>query len=433
MKHIEYKEIDECVYHDTMDNGLEVYLIQKAGYNKKFVTYTTKYGSMDNRFEVDGEEYSVPDGIAHFLEHKMFEKEDGDVFDSFAKGGANANAFTSYDRTSYLFSTTDDFYKNLTLLMDMVEKPYFTEETVEREIGIINEEIKMYQDNPGYRLYFDTISQMYSALPVKIDIAGTEASISEITKDHLYLCHDVFYHPSNMVMIMAGDFDVEETFAFIREHQEKRGEIKPLEVNRLLPEEERDVAKSRHDLYMDVEETKVMLGFKNEKIESASERLTRDIAMMFGLDMIFGEQSEYYYQLLEDGIIDDSFNFAHNEEKDFAHVLMTTQTDDPERFTASILGIIEDIKDQDFFTEEKLTNQKREVLGDYLSSLNSPEYIANQYTKYLLDGYDLYKLPDLIEEITVEDIKKYIFVSLDRDYLVECVLRPESQKEAVHG
>lgn len=433
MKHIEYKEIDEYVYTETMDNGLEVHLIQKAGYNKKFVTYTAKYGSMDNRFEVNGEEYSVPDGIAHFLEHKMFEKEDGDVFDSFAKGGANANAFTSYDRTSYLFSTTDDFYKNLKLLMDMVEKPYFTEETVEREIGIINEEIKMYQDNPGYRLYFDTIGQMYSDLPVKIDIAGTEASISEITKDHLYLCHDVFYHPSNMVMIMAGDFDVDETFAFIRGHQEKRGEVTPLDVKRLLPEEARDVTKRKHDLYMDVEETKVMLGFKNDKIESAAERLTRDIAMMFGLDMIFGEQSEYYYQLLEDGIIDDSFNFAHNEEKDFAHVLMTTQTDDPERFTASILNIIEDIKNKDFFTDEKLFNQKREVLGDYLSSLNSPEYIANQYTKYLLDGYDLYQLPDLIDAVTVEDIKKYIFDSLDRDYLVECVLHPESRKEAVNG
>ena len=143
MKHIEYREIDENVYQDTLENGLEVFLIQKSGYNKKFVTYTAKYGSMDNRFEVNDEEYSVPDGIAHFLEHKMFEKEEGDVFDSFAKGGANANAFTSYDRTSYLFSTTDDFYKNLTLLMDMVEQPYFTEDTVEREIGIINEEIKM--------------------------------------------------------------------------------------------------------------------------------------------------------------------------------------------------------------------------------------------------------------------------------------------------
>ena len=433
MKHIEYREIDENVYQDTLENGLEVFLIQKSGYNKKFVTYTAKYGSMDNRFEVNDEEYSVPDGIAHFLEHKMFEKEEGDVFDSFAKGGANANAFTSYDRTSYLFSTTDDFYKNLTLLMDMVEQPYFTEDTVEREIGIINEEIKMYQDNPGYRLYFDTISQMYNELPVKIDIAGTESSISEITKDHLYLCHDVFYHPSNMVMIMVGDFDIDETFGFIREHQDSRGSIKPLDVRRILPEETREVVKRKKDLYMDVKETKVMLGFKNEKIDSASERLTRDIAMMFGLDMMFGEQSDHYYRLLEEGIIDDSFNFVHNEEKDFAHVLMTTQTDDPKRFTASILEIIEEIKTQDFFTDEKLVNQKREVLGDYLSSLNSPEYIANQYTKYHLDGYDLYKLPDLIEEITVDDIKKYIFDSLDADYLVECVLRPESEKEAVHG
>ncbi len=433
MKYMEYKGIDESVYKETLDNGLEIFLIQKSGYNKKFVTYTTKYGSMDNRFAVNDEEYSVPDGIAHFLEHKMFEKEDGDVFDAFAKGGANANAFTSYDRTSYLFSTTDDFYKNLTLLMDMVEQPYFTDETVGREIGIINEEIKMYQDNPGYRLYFDTINQMYNELPVKIDIAGTEDSISEITKDHLYLCHDVFYHPSNMVMIMAGDFDIEETFSFIREHQERRGPVEPLDVRRVLPEETREVVKKKHDLHMDVEETKIMLGFKNEKLESASERLTRDIAMMFGLDMMFGEQSEYYYKLLEDGIIDDSFNFAHNEEKDFAHVLMTTQTDDPERFTSSILGIIDEIRETDFFTDEKLANQKREVLGDYLSSLNSPEYIANQYTKYHLDGYDLYRLPDFIEEVTVEDIKKYIFDSLDPDYLVECVLRPETQKEAVHG
>lgn len=344
MRHIEYREIDEKVYQKTLDNGLEVFIIQKSGYNKKFVTYTSKYGSIDNHFRVDGKEHQVPDGIAHFLEHKMFEKEDGDVFDLFAKGGANANAFTSYDRTSYLFSTTEDFYKNLTLLMDMVEKPYFTEETVEREIGIINEEIKMYQDNPGYRLYFDTIGQMYDELPVKIDIAGTLPSISEITNDHLYLCHDTFYHPSNMVLIMVGDFDVDEAMDFVKDHQDARGSMKPLDVERLLPDEQRDVVKPKHNLYLDVAETKVMLGFKNEKAGSDKERLTRDLAMMFGLDMVFGEQSEYYYEMLEKGIIDDSFNFAHNEEKDFAHILMTTQTDDPERFTAEILDIIEAIK-----------------------------------------------------------------------------------------
>lgn len=433
MRHIEYKEIDENVYQETLDNGLEVFIIQKAGYNKRFVTYTSKYGSIDNHFRVGGKEYKVPDGIAHFLEHKMFEKEDGDIFDQFAKGGANANAFTSYDRTSYLFSTTEDFYKNLTLLMDMVEKPYFTEETVEREIGIINEEIKMYQDNPGYRLYFDTISQMYDELPVKIDIAGTLPSISKITKDHLYLCHGTFYHPSNMVLIMVGDFDVDETMQFVKDHQDGRGNIKPIDVERILPDEKRGVVKQKHNLYLDVAETKVMLGFKNERIESGKERLTRDLAMMFGLDMVFGEQSDYYYQMLEDGIIDDSFNFAHNEEKDFAHILMTTQTDDPEKFRQTILTIIEDIKNKDIFKEEKLAIQKREVLGDYLSSLNSPEYIANQYTKYHLDGYDLYQLPEIIEGITVEDIRRYIFDALNPEYMVECVLQPEGEKLNAEG
>src|SRR5699024_7509900 len=173
MRHIEYREIDEKVYQKTLDNGLEVFIIQKSGYNKKFVTYTSKYGSIDNHFRVDGKEHQVPDVIAHFLEHKMCEKEDEDVFDLFAKGGANANAFTSYDRTSYLFSTTKDFYKNVTSLMDIVAKPYLTAETVVREIGIINAEINMYKDNPAYRLYFDTIVQSYDELPVKTAIAGT--------------------------------------------------------------------------------------------------------------------------------------------------------------------------------------------------------------------------------------------------------------------
>src|SRR5699024_12574419 len=149
----EYRGVDEKVYSHTCSNGLEIFIIPKPGYSKKFATYTTKYGSMDDHFRVDGSEFVVPDGIAHFLEHKMFEKEDGDVFNLFSKYGANANAFTSYDRTSYLFSTTEDFTKNLDLLMSMMEQPYFTHETVACEVGIINEKIKMYQDNPLYRLY----------------------------------------------------------------------------------------------------------------------------------------------------------------------------------------------------------------------------------------------------------------------------------------
>ena len=184
-----YDHLDEVVHKQVMDNGLEVFIIDKKGYNKKFVTYTAKYGSVDNHFKANGEVHHVPDGIAHFLEHKMFDKEAGDVFNKFSEMGASANAFTSIDRTSYLFSTTENFFENLDLLMNMVEIPYFTKEKVDKEIGIINEEIKMYQDNPGYRLYHETLNAMYENSPVAIDIAGTLESISNITADYLYLCH----------------------------------------------------------------------------------------------------------------------------------------------------------------------------------------------------------------------------------------------------
>lgn len=425
MKRIDYPEIDESVYRHQCGNGLDVFVIQKPGYSKKFVTYTTKYGSMDDHFRIDGEAYNVPDGIAHFLEHKMFEKEDGDVFNLFSKYGANANAFTSYDRTSYLFSTTESFEKNLTLLMNMVEQPYFTEETVEREVGIINEEIKMYQDNPGYKLYFETLNQMYHNLPVKTDIAGTEASISEITSDHLFLCHQTFYHPSNMVLILVGDFDVEPLMQYIDQHQGERDVDARAEIERVLPEEPRDVVKRHNVLEMDVEETRVMLGFKHHQDKTdASARLVRDLSMMFALDMVFGEQSEYYYELMEKGLIDDSFNFSHIEEAAFSHVLFAANTEETEAFTEEIRRICEAVKDSGFFTQEKLTVQKREIIGDYLSSLNSPEYIANQYTKYYLDGYDLYRLPEVIDEITINDVEKHFIDVMDSRYMVECILKP---------
>lgn len=421
----DYRTIDEKVYQETLDNGLEVFIINKPGYNKKFVTYTTKYGSMDDHFIANGEEYTVPDGIAHFLEHKMFEKEDGDVFNLFSKHGANANAFTSYDRTSYLFSTTDAFYDNLDILMNMVERPYFTDETVEREVGIINEEIKMYQDDPGYRLYFETLNAMYHHLPVKTDIAGTLDSISNITKEHLFLCHRTFYHPSNMVLIMVGDFDVDGVMSYVKNHQQARNVEGHMQIERRLPEEPAAVKDRRRTLELDVSETKVMLGFKHsQELTDSNGRLKRDISMMFALDMLFGEQSDYYYELLDAGLIDDSFNFSHMEEKDFAHALFTANTKDAHRFTERITGIIEEVKGQDFFTEGKLENLKREIIGDYLSSLNSPEYIAIQYTKYHLDGYDLYALPEMIDSITIEDVKTHCFDILDEDYMVECIVKP---------
>lgn len=419
-----YDHLDEVVHKQVMDNGLEVFIIDKKGYNKKFATYTAKYGSVDNHFKANGEIHNVPDGIAHFLEHKMFDKETGDVFNKFSEMGASANAFTSIDRTSYLFSTTENFFENLNLLMDMVEIPYFTPEKVDKEIGIINEEIKMYQDNPGYRLYHETLNAMYENSPVAIDIAGTLESISEITADHLYLCHKTFYAPDNMVMILAGDFNIEETFKFIETHQNKRPVYEPSNIERYTPEEPYAVKTPKKVMELAVSTPKVMLGFKTLPDESDNQtRERRDAAMLFALDMVFGEQSPYYEDLLERGIIDDSFNFAYQEETLARHTLMAAETEDTETFTTEITRIIDEVKAKDFFTEKRLQSQKRELLGDYLTSLNSPEYIANQYTKYYFDGYDLYNVPKVIDSITLDDVKNYFNSSIDTKNMVEVIVK----------
>ena len=214
MEKIEFKQLQEELYHEKLENGLEVYILPKKGFNKTFATFTTKYGSIDNHFvPLESEEYiKVPDGIAHFLEHKLFEKEDGDVFQQFSKQGASANAFTSFTRTAYLFSSTSNVELNLDTLMDFVQEPYFSEKTVEKEKGIIGQEITMYDDNPDWRLYYGVIQNLYENHPVRIDIAGTVESISHINKDLLYECYGTFYHPSNMLLFVVGPVNVEQTY-----------------------------------------------------------------------------------------------------------------------------------------------------------------------------------------------------------------------------
>lgn len=220
MEQIHYDRLQETIYHEVMDNGLQVYVLPKPTFKKTYATFATKYGSVDNHFHVaGGEETTVPDGIAHFLEHKMFEEPEGDIFATFASNGASANAFTSFDQTVYLFSATENIETNLSTLVDFVQRPYFTDENVEKEKGIIGQEINMYADNPDWRVYFGLIEAMYSKHPVRIDIAGTVESISTITKETLYTCYNAFYHPSNMLLFVVGGVDPEKVFSLIRANQ----------------------------------------------------------------------------------------------------------------------------------------------------------------------------------------------------------------------
>ena len=217
----DYAQIKETLYTETLANGLKVYLLPKNDFQKTYGLFTTDYGSIDNTFVPIGQEemIEVPDGIAHFLEHKMFEKEDGDVFQKFGQQGASANAFTSFTKTSYLFSTTDQVTQNLETLLDFVQSPYFTKETVEKEKGIIGQEIQMYLDDPNWRLFFGILGNLYPKHPLHIDIAGTVASIAEITAEDLYTSYNTFYHPSNMTLFVVGKMDPEALMAFIRDNQ----------------------------------------------------------------------------------------------------------------------------------------------------------------------------------------------------------------------
>ncbi|PTI35979.1 EF-P 5-aminopentanol modification-associated protein YfmH, partial [Staphylococcus warneri] len=312
MKQHYYDVIDETVYEHELQNGLRLFVIPKPGFQKTFVTYTTQFGSLDSRFKPLGKEdfVTVPDGVAHFLEHKLFEKEEEDLFTAFAEENAQANAFTSFDRTSYLFSATDHLENNIKRLLTMVETPYFTKETVDKEKGIIAEEIKMYQEQPGYKLMFNTLRAMYEKHPIRVDIAGSVESIYDITKDDLYLCYETFYHPSNMVLFVVGDVEPQYIVDIVEEHENLRDKTNQPKSERALIDEPKSVNQHVVSEEMKLQSPKLMLGFKNQPLDESPEKyVQRDLEMTFFYELILGEETEFYQELLNDDLIDETFGY----------------------------------------------------------------------------------------------------------------------------
>lgn len=238
MRPIIYEKLEETIYHEKLVNGLEVYILPKKGFHKTVATFTTKYGSVDNKPLGKDGSTPFPDGLAHFLEHKMFDCEKFDVFHTFAKQGAFVNAFTSFTRTAYTLSATSNINENLITLLDFVQEPYFTDETVEKEKGIIEQEIKMYNDNPDWCARFGILENLYKSHPVKMDLTGTISSINQITKEDLYSCHNTFYHPSNMLFFVIGPVAPEEVIRLIRNNQEQKKFPEPEEIQRIFPEKD---------------------------------------------------------------------------------------------------------------------------------------------------------------------------------------------------
>lgn len=428
MEKIKFDQLQEEILHETMANGLEVYIIPKKGFNKSFATFTTKYGSIDNHFvPLDKDDYTkVPDGIAHFLEHKLFEKEDGDVFQQFSKQGASANAFTSFTRTAYLFSSTSEFELNLKTLIDFVQDPYFSEKTVEKEKGIIGQEINMYDDNPDWRLYFGTIQNMYHHHPVKIDIAGTIDSIAGITKDMLYECYHTFYHPSNMLLFIVGEVNGEEIMDGIRSNQESKDYQPQPEVKRQFEEEPSEVAVKKSQLKMNVQTPKVMLGIKARHVNlQGKELLKTELSANILLEMLFGKSSSIHESLYSAGLIDQSFSYDYTQEQGFGFALLGGDTLHPDELSEKMTDLLLQAKTGTGLDEKSLERIIKKKIGSFLRSLNSPEYIANQFTRYAFNDMNLFDVVPILEQINFDDIKQTAETLIDESQITVCQVIPK--------
>lgn len=419
-----YEQIDERVFEAELNNGLKLFIIPKKGFQKTFVTYTTNFGSLDNKFKPHGSDtfVTVPDGVAHFLEHKLFENDDDseDLFTAFAEDNAQVNAFTSFDRTSYLFSATDHVERNIKRLLTMVESPYFTKETVDKEKGIIAEEIKMYQEQPGYKLMFNTLKAMYDTHPIRVDIAGSVESIYEITKDDLYLCYETFYHPSNMVLFVVGDVDVANIYDVVATHENQRDKEAQPQIVRDPLIEKATVNESKVTETMKLQSPRLMLGFKNNPLvdEPDASFVKRDLEMTLFYEMLFGEETDFYQSLLNEDLIDETFGYQFVLEPTYSFSVITSATQYPDKLKALLLTEIENNQGQ-LNDEEAFSLLKKQFIGEFISGLNSPEYIANQYTKLYFEGVSLFDLLEIVESITLVSVNETSKMCLNLEQVVD--------------
>ena len=337
IKEVRNELLNEKYYDIDHPSGLKILIMPKENYSSTYAIFATKYGSIDTMIQMsDGSFKEIPEGTAHFLEHKLFESEDLDAFERFAKTGASANAYTSFERTGYLFSCSANFKKNLEILLDFVQNPYFTQATVEKEQGIIGQEIDMYKDAPDWEVMFNCLRTMYHNLPVRIDIAGTQESIAQITAKTLYGCYDNFYNLHNMVLAVAGNADVDE----IVEVADKV--LKPVEgkmAQRKVIDEPEEVIDSYIEEKLSVATPQFMFGFK-ESWDTPERTTKEEISMEILLDMISGQSSELYKRLFDGKLINNSFGFEYFTGFGYSCVLFAGESNDPKKVAEEIVGEI---------------------------------------------------------------------------------------------
>ncbi|MGN1301268.1 MAG: EF-P 5-aminopentanol modification-associated protein YfmH [Clostridia bacterium] len=416
MQIIENSKVKEKLYIEKLENGLTIMIMPKKGIQKKYVIWATNYGSIDNKFIVPGENEvtEVPEGVAHYLEHKMFEQESGkNSLDTLTQLGVDANAYTTTNHTAYLFECTDNFYPALDELMDYVQHPYFTDENVEKEKGIISQEIMMYDDYPEWVVYMNAIRSMYEKNPITIDIAGTVDSIKAIDKEVLYKCYNTFYNLSNMVMCVVGDFVPEELVEEIKKrivkNEKSLGEIK-----RIREEEPAKIVRKEISAEMEVSMPLFVIGIKDTNLSEKEDKesvVKKHIAIEILLNMLIGKSSKTYKGLYEQGIIMSEPYLEYEFEKTYAHVAITGQSKEPKKVLEAICNQIKRYKEDDL-DEEHFNRIKNMIYGGYIKEYNDVAAIGRMFISDYFKGINSFDYLENFSQVTkeyAENILKEVF------------------------
>ncbi len=421
MEVLKYNDLlNESMYINKLPNGLNCYIIPKKGYVEKQAIICTNYGSIDVKFEVDGQKIQSPDGIAHFLEHKLFEDEHKCIFDEFVKLGANVNAFTNYTNTAYYFNTIDNFDESLKLLLDFTSTPYFTDENVEKEKGIITQELNMYSDNPFWKVYINLQEAMYLKSPVKKNIAGTVESIKDVNKDMLYSCYNSFYFPNNMALICVGDFDKDAIYNIANEHC-KFSENK--EISRIYDDEPIAIKTRYVEEKMSLSRPMFNIGFKDNyfKHNIADTIVSTRILM----DIISGGSSDFFNNLYRDGLVDGMISFEYLNSSFYGTAVFSASSENPEKVCILLLDEIEKTKKQGI-NEERFNQIKNKHMGRFIRGFNNIDSIASTQVDLFSKEIDLFDLMNSYQNINIYSLKERLNeLFTNNNYVVSVVLPKE--------
>ena len=420
-----YPKLDETISTEVLQNGLTVKVVSRPGFNRKLAYFVTDFGAMHTHFELEGETYHVPAGIAHFLEHKMFELPERDVSAEFAALGANVNAFTGYDMTAYYFSCSEKFMESLALLLEFVSTPYFPKESVQREMGIIDQEIGMTEDSPDTRIFEEGMKCLYRDHPIRVPILGSRQSLREITPELLTVCHRAFYTPANMILCVVGDVNAEEIVALAE--KVLGTEKKPAGKKLPPPREKMEAVQASFTTEMEVAMPMFQITFKTEPAAKGLEAVRSEVVGDLASEALFGESSQLYLQLYEDGLIDSSFGGGFESVDDCAMLLCSGDSYEPSAIRDAILKRAEELTEEGIEDADFL-RMKRSAMGRRIRDLDSFDSTCFRVCAYHFDAFDYFDFPAVYAEVQKEEILEFLRRTVTEERCSLSVINPKEEK-----